>query len=50
MITTVESSGAMLNSHPLKKTGRFESSTSRSLENLLSIRPRGVVSKKDMGA
>ena len=50
MMMIVENSGAMLNNHPLRNTGIFESMTSRSLENLLSILPNGVVSKNDMGA
>ena len=47
---TVDNRGAMLKSHPRRKTGTLESITSRSLENLLRILPSGVVSKNDIGA
>lgn len=50
IIMTVDNRGAMLKSHPRRKTGTLESITSRSLENLLRILPSGVVSKNDIGA
>lgn len=49
MTTMVETSGANVMSSCCVNCGMFESRMSMSLENRLTMRPSGVVSKKDIG-
>ena len=50
MMKIVENNGAVINSQSLVQLGMLESTVSMSLAKRLRILPRGVVSKKLMGA
>jgi len=49
MTIIVDTSGANVMSKFCEKCGMFVSTMSMSFENRFTIRPRGVVSKKDIG-
>ena len=49
MTITVDTSGANVMRKFCANCGMLESTISMSFENRLTIRPRGVVSKKDIG-